>query len=474
MPMRSVPHRVVCLLGLDDGAFPRSAGVDGDDALARDPCVGERDLRSEDRQLLLDAMLAAQEHLVILYTGADPRTNAHRPPAVPIGEILDAVDATVRTTDGRPAREFVVVRHPLQAFDARNFTPGALGVPGPFSFDHQALHGARRAASAREEPRPFLPGPLPDPEETGDLELAELVAFLEHPARAFLRQRLGVSLRSDEEEIDDALSVELDPLQTWAVGDRLVQARLAGADAESCQQAEWRRGTLPPGALGWRVLQEVGTTVERLVAAGADRRRAPPRAVDVTVDLGGRRLVGTVGAVHGDTVVRVEYSKLAAKHRLRAWAQLLVLAAHDPRTRWTAVTIGRGKGSGVARSTLGPVPAGDARARLAELVDLRARGLCAPLPMGVTTSEVYATKRVGGMTETNAQAAAMNDWNGSFAGRADAAHAMVWGAGAPFAELLAQPCPDEERWPVAESTRFGFLARRLWDPLLAVETTDGT
>jgi exodeoxyribonuclease V gamma subunit len=85
VPMRSVPHRVVCLLGLDDGVFPRGTRIDGDDVLARRPRVGERDRRSEDRQLFLDAILAAKEKLVVLYTGADERTGAERPPAVPLG-----------------------------------------------------------------------------------------------------------------------------------------------------------------------------------------------------------------------------------------------------------------------------------------------------------------------------------------------------------------------------------------------------
>src|SRR5204862_4259234 len=68
MPMRSVPHRVVCLLGLDDAAFPRKAPRDGDDLMLDDPHVGERDPRTEDRQLLLDALLAAEERLIITYT----------------------------------------------------------------------------------------------------------------------------------------------------------------------------------------------------------------------------------------------------------------------------------------------------------------------------------------------------------------------------------------------------------------------
>ena len=91
VPMRSVPHRVVCLLGLDDGTFPRKTPRDGDDLMLDDPRIGERDSRTEDRQLLLDALLAATDRLIVTYTGHDERTNLARPPAVPVGELLDVV-----------------------------------------------------------------------------------------------------------------------------------------------------------------------------------------------------------------------------------------------------------------------------------------------------------------------------------------------------------------------------------------------
>ena len=188
VPMRSVPHRVVCLVGLDDGVFPRSGWVDGDDVLARRPITGERDPRSEDRQLLLDAILAAGETLVITYTGANEHSGARRPPAVPLGEILDAVDRTAAT----PVRERVLVRHPLQSYDARNLVPGALTGDRAFSFDTAALAGATAAAGARSAPAPFLADALAAPPAT-DVSLADLKRFLTHPVREFLRHRLDVS-----------------------------------------------------------------------------------------------------------------------------------------------------------------------------------------------------------------------------------------------------------------------------------------
>ncbi|MBF6370542.1 exodeoxyribonuclease V subunit gamma, partial [Nocardia puris] len=174
----------------DDDVFPRTGGVDGDDVLAREPLLGEREPRSEDRQLLLDAVLAARERLLIFHTGADPVTGSPRPPAISVAELLDVERAHV----GADAMAQVLTRHPLQSFDRRNFDPAA-----PFSFDTVALAGARAAARVPEPAPPFLPEPLP-PAERGDVALADLIAFAEHPVRGFLGQRLGLRVPEHEED----------------------------------------------------------------------------------------------------------------------------------------------------------------------------------------------------------------------------------------------------------------------------------
>jgi exodeoxyribonuclease V gamma subunit len=227
MPMRSVPHRVVCLLGLDDGAFPRAAARDGDDLLLRDPRIGERDARSEDRQLLLDALMAATETLVVTYTGNDERTNAVRPPAVPITELLDAVEQSA----GAQARKDVVTRHPLQPFDPWNFRADA-----PWSFDRRMCDGAAALRTARDAPARLLEAPLPAHTENA-IALDDLVRFAEHPVKAFLRQRLGVRITDLPEEVADELTLEADGLAKYALGDRLLRARLDRMACRSLRRA---------------------------------------------------------------------------------------------------------------------------------------------------------------------------------------------------------------------------------------------
>ena len=240
VPMRSVPHRVVCLLGLDDGVFPRAGSVDGDDVLARDPMTGERDVRSEDRQLFLDAILAARRTLVITYTGANEHTGSVRPPAVPLGELLDALDVTT-AGDADAVREQVLVHHPLQPFDPRNLLPGALGGHEPFSFDRSALAGATAARGARTPATTLLVEPLP-PRPGSDVALADLHAFLAHPVRAFLRSRLDLTAPLEAEETHDAIPLTLDGLEKWAIGDRMLAEVLAGTNPPDVVRAEQLRG----------------------------------------------------------------------------------------------------------------------------------------------------------------------------------------------------------------------------------------
>jgi exodeoxyribonuclease V gamma subunit len=473
VPMRSVPHRVICLLGLDDGVFPRAGIVDGDDLLARTPLTGERDARSEDRQLLLDAIMAATEKLVITYTGADEISGQPRPPAVPLGEVLDALDAVATTGDGSGLAAALTIHHPLQPFDQRAVVSGAL-VPGtPFTFDHASVRGARAAAGPRHPPTPFLPGPLLAPPRE-DVPLDALAAFLKHPVRDFLRSRLDLALPYDEPPVTDRLPVEIDQLAQWGVGDRVLTDLLAGVDPARAREQEWRRGVLPPGRLGWRMLGDLVHRAIPLARAALALRTRPASAVDVDVDLGsGRRLRGTVPGVYGDRLVPVSYSRLGATHRLQSWVRVLALTASDPDRNWTAHTVGRPTNSRSrddhATSLLGPVDDYTAREVLGRLVDLRDRGLVEPLPLPIKASYSYARLRRTEATTAEAVRKAGYDWDDArFPGEcSDAAQVRAWGQGAALPGLDTAPRPGEEH--PGEATRFGALALALWSPLLSAE-----
>ncbi len=355
-PMRTIPFKVVCLLGMDDGAFPRSRTRPGFDLLAVEPRPGDRTLRDDDRALFLEALLAAREHLVVTYTGRDIRDNKARAPAVPVGELVDALEETC----GDPK---LVRQHPLQAFSPDNFDVGA-----PFSHDRRALEAARALREPTAERLPFVYDPLP-PLEPGPIDLDELCKFYASPPRALLLRRLDLWVKDREDPVSDHLPLELDGLGFWGIGNRLLELRLARGPDFDPTEAFAAAGIAPPGLTGQHKRDQAWSGVQTL-AARFERERGGPRRHPLDLDLavGGHRVVGRVGDLYPEGRFEVTWSNIHGKHRLPLWIRHLALqvAGHPVPSALL------GKKEDVR---LRPVPPERARQELGKLLDRYVSGL---------------------------------------------------------------------------------------------------
>ncbi|MBL9173333.1 MAG: exodeoxyribonuclease V subunit gamma, partial [Verrucomicrobiales bacterium] len=208
-PMRSIPARVIAVLGLNDSAFPRQAIPLGFDLIARNPRAGDEAREADDRHLFLETLLSARDRLHLSYVGQSIRDNAPLPPSVVVGELLDHLADIA--DGGAPAVEAtVVVRHPLHAFSADYF--GRRGDPRLFRYSEESRRAAEVSCGgiAAVEP-PFLVGELKsDGATTSVVELDDLREFLRNPSKFFLGRALGVRLpRTGEPPSDRELfSVE--------------------------------------------------------------------------------------------------------------------------------------------------------------------------------------------------------------------------------------------------------------------------
>ncbi len=181
--------------------------------------------------------------------------------------------------------------------------------------------------------------------------------------------------------------------------------------------------------------------------------------------------------------MRCLYSTLAPKHRLSSWVRFLALSAAWPDLEVGAVTIGRGRrerhGPPRVRVSLlrplGTTPAqrrSAATAALDELVELYDRGMCEPLPLVSETSAAWAEARHVGADAPEAAGRAWTSGRGFDREDREREHVLVFGGVRPFESILAAPTLPEETgpgWAEGEPTRFGCLARRLWDRLLDQE-----
>ena len=508
-PLRNVTHRVVCLVGLDDEALPRATHRHGFDLLAAQPRPSDPDPRLEDRQAFLDAVLAAGDHLVITYTGHDPRTNEATQPAAPVNELLDVLHATFPTSTGddpTDPRERFVTRHPLQPHSQRYFHPADGGSAVPRAFDRRQFAAARATADVPRPPPPFFPPdhPLPAPDDAGAgpevIELADLIDFLCHPLRHLLHRRIGVVLGRDEPGIEDRDPTELAGLERWRLGDELLGAHLAGDVDTTWREVTLARGTVPVGGPGRLALDEVTDVVDRLtqrLATIPGEHTTLPIDVTVAAAGGDVRLVGTVPVI-GAVVPHIGFSAIRARHRIATWTRLLAVTAAVPSPDPHARLLGRDAdradglrdltfrpptsapgdpdgrddrdnrhdtpGGGAVRTDGVAPPAPDesqaaASAHLGELIAGYRRGLTEPVPVLPETGFAYARSRARGRGHAAAIAAAASSWEGGFGRvgeRDDAYVRQALGGRRELGEL-------------AETTTFATDAVALWGPILAAE-----
>ncbi|MFV2038781.1 MAG: exodeoxyribonuclease V subunit gamma [Acidimicrobiales bacterium] len=467
-PMRSVPYPVVCLLGMDEQRFPRRGRADGDDLLLGHEQVGDHDRSAEDRELLLDAVLAAEQHLILTYSGRNEMTNADLPPAVPVAELQDVLSEML----GAQGHLHLTTTHPLQAFSEDNFIPGALRVAGPWAFDGMQLDGALAVqGNALDSPPADASWPVWDQPER--LRLDDLIAFLQNPSKRFVRSRLGFSIPTAGEMPDDTVPAQLNPLAKWGVTDRLLTGLVEGHELAALEDRERSSDALPPGDLSTEDLDEAIDTANSLWGAATVRGYNPAENVVVSglLEVGGQLIEGSVLANPRQAhVVTLTPSRLKAKQRLEAFVRLVFVSLMQPDTAWSALIIGkwarkRGKRDGHTLVSIGPIGA-DSTARrqqsyelLGRLIALYNQGHAEPVPMPCETSYAWQNSLAEGRDK--AFAAATEKWEkAKFAPEAeDPAHEMLLPGVASTKDLVA--------------AGLDTFAEELWAPILPLlEETD--
>jgi exodeoxyribonuclease V gamma subunit len=414
--LRWVPFRIVCILGLDQDALGATA-PDASDLVAAAAQPGDPDPRSEARQWLLEAVLAAGEHLLVVRDGRDIRSNHAVPQVVPVAELFDAVVALHPESDRPGVRGTLEVAHPRHPFDEACLVPGDLATPTPWSFAERDLMGAERRRARPFDRPPFLDRPLGLP-DGGPVELEDLRSFLRDPVGTFVRRTLEASLPRPTEEVRDILPVELDGLELQRIGQDLLDARLRGTEDAAWRRRERARGTLPPGVLEDALLERLATEVGAMLAEAAARGISPGEGelhpVDVTT-ADGTRIVGTVPLTLDRPRVgpgRILFNRPKESYRLEAWLDLFVLVASDPSEPWHSVVVTRAQrlDTPLKPIELVPVAAPDLRARAVDaltlVVQLYRKGLTEPLPLfagyspavhaGKTAEDSWKGQRGGG------------------------------------------------------------------------------
>lgn len=396
-PMRSVPFKVVCLLGLNDTAYPRHARAPGFDLVAQHPKRGDRNIRDGDRALFLEALLSARDVFYLSGVGQSLRDNEPLPPSVLVSELLDYVAASFDV-----AIEHFVIKHPLQAFSPRNFqNSGRL-----FSYSTDNCAAGIVSEKDRREAPPFFDQALSEPEkEWREVEMAKLVEFFSHPAKFFVRRRLGIELPREEDEREDREPFALHSLDRYGIEQQLLDDALDGVGPESALASVRATGVLPPGGTGGLIFNELCANVATFADAIHEQvavQAQPP--VTIRAGIGDFRLSGRIDRVRGDTLLHYRLTRLKPKDFVRIWIEHLVRSLTEQKP---ALLFGK-EGEEIASYEFPPM--NNAREILTELLAAYWGGLSEPLRLFPRSSWTFAERIFAKQKRERARYLAEKDW----------------------------------------------------------------
>ncbi|MDO9422773.1 MAG: exodeoxyribonuclease V subunit gamma [Methylobacter sp.] len=308
LPMRSIPFKVIALLGMNDGEFPKIDRHPTFDLLAKNFRKGDRSRRSDDRYQFLEILLSARQQLIMTYIGQSISHNDAIPPSVVISELLEVLQCE----GDRPVAP-TITRHPLQSFSRRYFD----GTTGLFSFSKADCETAD-ALSARDE-RSIDPatlwwqGTLPeDTKEIEVIELNELFNFFRHPQRYFMQRQLDFRFTGMEADAEEREPFSIAKLEGYAIYHEWIHEALNGkpVTVKKLQaQGRWLAGV--PGELEFdRQQRVVNDFVERIKAKNLG---APLDDLPIDITMGSYRLVGKLGNRYQHGSLFYRYADLKGK-----------------------------------------------------------------------------------------------------------------------------------------------------------------
>ncbi|MFE8153726.1 exodeoxyribonuclease V subunit gamma [Brenneria goodwinii] len=324
MPMRSIPFKVVCLLGMNDGVYPRTLPPQGFDLMGRKIQRGDRSRRDDDRYLFLEALLSAQRKLYISYIGRSIQDNTRRYPSVLVSELVEYIAQShclpqdrewdIDTSAERVAQH-LCQEHSRMPFDEKNFLP-----PVPQSFAAEWLAAANRQGQSQPDFDRELPL-----ERYTDVSLDDLRRFYRHPVRAFFQLRLGVNFMLQNDELLDEEPFIVDNLSRYQLNTELLNTLIEQGDPERLYRRIRAAGGLPYGAFGelyWQTQQqEMSALAERIREELASVKTAESLEVDIQLD--DVRVSGWLSQVQHDGLLRWRPGKLSMTDGITLWLEHL-------------------------------------------------------------------------------------------------------------------------------------------------------
>jgi len=382
-PMRSIPFKIICLLGMNRNDFPRRDPPSDFEIMSSQPQAGDPSKRGEDRYLMLETLLCAREKLYLSYIGRSLRDNSQQQPSVLLQELLDFVDTRFASADdGQRFSQQLTREHPMQPFSSDCFkSPG-------FSYRQYWCDVSRQLAKpppAGSKPWPHQP--LPERPADAAVELEQIRGFISNPIQYFFRQRLGIFLGEDEVPGDDE-TFDLSYLEQWQLKQQLASDRLN--EREDGADRLLAEGLLAHGHAAAAQIKQIQQEQAGWFEALDEYRGIEPGRlmIELKADASGELDGSVTNYYPGKGLMNYHGGSFKGRQLLSLWIDhLAVCAAGLWRQGEYSLLLSKDKSWRIPQ-----LPASEARAQLDDYCRLYGEGMALPLPVFPDASYIWASE----------------------------------------------------------------------------------
>ncbi len=324
VPMRSIPFKVVAMLGMDFDKFPRKETALSF-SLLNEWKLGDRDVKNNDKHLFLETLMSAQKYLYISFLAANSKDGAPLPASSMVDELIDYVARGMKIDTDVLRKQWVTI-HPLHSFSAE-YNPA--GEKGLVSYLNTAnYHTGINPAVIQKPPKEFT---------FTKVDIDEIAKFLHNPARVYLQKQFNIYYREDDVLLQEHELFAFDHLTKWNVQDKIMF--MSKDETDAYYKKESKTGRIPLHNMGRATIDEVKDDLKDLQelinkSIGSETKSA----VDIKFMIKETQIIGKVEPVFGNKFICVCNSKNQLKYLIQGYTRYLAMLAQGEKMEFIFIS----------------------------------------------------------------------------------------------------------------------------------------
>ncbi len=294
IPMRSIPYKVVAVLGLNVKTFPRKQTDISFDLIRFEHRKGDRNLKETDKYLFFETLLSAKEKLYLSYIGINIKDNSDLPPSPVLDELIDYISLK---SEVDISSSNVILRHAIDNYDTKYYSDldSKYYTYLAYGYSKDSVNLEKKSENKSIAPIKYI-------------DFTGLRKFIENPVKWYFTKSLNINYYENSILLPETEIFELDRLEKYKLKSEIIKNKNSQFYPESIKK-KMIKGELP---LKNMASFELESTIEELnpildyynnLISGKT-----PREIEFELPIGENTIRGKIDNIFDNDIIVVNLS----------------------------------------------------------------------------------------------------------------------------------------------------------------------